>query len=576
MNSTIKKTVKRREIVEHHLPDELHPALKRIYASRGLTQTHELELSLKNLLPVGEFTSAINATPWLAEHLAKQSRLMIIGDYDVDGATSTVIALEVLRACGWKNISYLVPDRFVYGYGLSEGIVEEALGIGVDVIMTVDSGISSQAGVAAAREAGVDVIITDHHLPPDELPNANQIVNPSLNSESFSEKTLCGAGVVFYLMSAFIKHLDDNGWFMEKNISKPKITEWLDLLALATIADVVPMTYNNRILVSQGLARMRAGRTRPGIKALFQVAKKDLSLASSQDMGFAVAPRLNAAGRLDDMTIGIECLLSRDTSDAYNFAEMLDEINRERRLIQNKDKEQAALALESSSIPKSKASICLFSEEWHQGVVGLVASGLKEQHHKPAIIFAKVDDDTLKGSARSIDGLHIKHLLDGIAAEYPEVLNKYGGHAMAAGMTLQASDFELFAQIFEQEVQTLLTVEQREPVIWSDGELQANELSMQFAQNLETAGPWGNCFPQPLFDGIFGFIGQSVVGQKHLRLTLEHKRSGQELSCIAFFQESLQVNKGDELAVTYELNINRFRGTESMQLLIRQIEIVEK
>ena len=570
----MQKIIKARQVPDFNLPETLHPAIQRVYASRGVTSEKELELTLKKLVPVSEFTSAIKASAWLAEHLEKQSRLIIVGDYDVDGATSTVIALEVLRACGWKNISYLVPDRFVYGYGLSEGIVEEAISLGVDVIMTVDSGISSHAGVKAAQNAGVEVIITDHHLPPETLPSAEQIVNPNVSTESFSAKMLCGAGVVFYLMSAFIRELEQRNWFALQKIQKPKITQWLDLLALATIADVVPLTYNNRIIVNQGLARMRAGQMRPGLSALFQVSKKDQTLASSQDMGFSIAPRLNAAGRLDDMTIGVECLLSKNMHDAYNLAEMLDEINRERREIQNKDKAQAALALETCDLSDDKASICLFSEDWHQGVVGLVASGLKEQQHKPAIIFAKVDDETLKGSARSIEGLHIKHLLDGIAAEHPEVLNKYGGHAMAAGMTLSVEHFDKFSDLLEQAVQRELTEEQRKAVLWTDGELEIHELDMRFANALEQAGPWGNCFPQPVFNGEFKLIRQSVVAHKHLRVELSPVNSNQIFSGIAFNQESLPYDLKANLQVVYEVNINRFRGAENLQLLVRQIDII--
>lgn len=570
----MQKIIKARQVPEFNLPDTLHPAIRRVYASRGLTSADQLELTLKKLIPVSEFSSAVKASSWLADHLERQSRLIIIGDYDVDGATSTVIALEVLRACGWQNISYLVPDRFVYGYGLSEGIVEEAINVGVDVIMTVDSGISSHAGVKAAQDAGVEVIITDHHLPPDTLPSADHIVNPNLKTESFSAKMLCGAGVVFYLMSAFIRELEQRNWFEKQKIQKPKITQWLDLLALATIADVVPLTYNNRIIVNQGLSRMRAGHTRPGLSALFQVSKKEQTLASSQDMGFSIAPRLNAAGRLDDMTIGIECLLSNDMQDAYNLAEMLDEINRERREIQSKDKAQAALALETCNLADDKASICLFSEEWHQGVVGLVASGLKERLHKPAIIFAKTDEDTLKGSARSIEGLHIKHLLDGIAAEHPEILNKYGGHAMAAGMTIKAEYFDKFSELYEQAVQQALSPEQRRAVFWTDGELDMQELDMLFAHALEHAGPWGNCFPQPVFNGEFKLIRQSVVAQKHLRLELSPVNSKQVYNAIAFNQESLAYDFNGNLQVVYEVNINRFRGSENLQLLVRQIEVL--
>ncbi|MBT8142328.1 MAG: single-stranded-DNA-specific exonuclease RecJ [Gammaproteobacteria bacterium] len=572
MSNSVKKTIIRRPVPEHQLPDTLHPAIQRIYASRGLTRDNELDLSLQNLIPVSEFKSALVAAKCLADHLEKQSRLIIIGDYDVDGATSTVIALEVLRACGWINLSYLVPDRFVYGYGLSEGIVEEAIAEGVDVIMTVDSGISSHAGVLAAQKAGVEVIITDHHLPPAELPTANCIVNPNLPQENFSAKTLCGAGVVFYLMSALLVELESRGWFSGQKIRKPKITRWLDLLALATIADVVPMHYNNRILVSQGLARIRAGQTRPGIKALFQVAKRESCLASSQDMGFAVAPRVNAAGRLDDMTIGIECLLSQNMSKAYELAEALNEINNERRAIQANDRAEAAKALQNNKLEhSSKASICLYSEDWHQGVVGLVASGLKEKHHKPAVIFAKVDDVTLKGSARSIEGLHIKHLLDGIAAAHPGVLSKYGGHAMAAGMTLEVENFQKFSEAFEQAVDEILQPEQREALTWSDGEIMADDFNMQFARQLENSGPWGNGFAEPLFDNNFELVQQSLVGQKHLRLKLRHAQSGQTINAIAFNQELLEAVANDELHVVYELNVNRFRGSESLQLLVRQI-----
>jgi len=359
------KIIKQRPQKNIDFHSDLPNWIERIYASRGVKRTAELDLTLRNLIPVSEFTSALQGAEFLAKHLKQQSHIVIVGDYDVDGATSTVIAYEILKACGWKNVSYLVPDRFVYGYGLSPAIVEEVAKLGANVIMTVDNGISSHAGVKAANEHAIDVIITDHHLPPEDLPQAQCLVNPSLADESFQAESLCGAGVVFYLMSALIKHLTDHAWFTKNNLDKPKITDWLDLVALATIADVVPLDMNNRILVKHGLARIQVGRTRPGIKALYQVAKKEITQTSSQDLGFTLGPRLNAAGRLNDMTIGVECLLAQDMTLAYELAEVLDAINLERRKIEASDKEQAFAVMQELTDLESQNtfSISLFHSD---------------------------------------------------------------------------------------------------------------------------------------------------------------------------------------------------------------------
>ena len=571
----MQKTIKRRPKLKQKLAEanDLPDWLLQIYADRGLEKSSELDLGLKHLIPVSQFTNAVTAANSLIEHLEKQSTIVIVGDYDVDGAVSSVIVYEVLKACGWESVHYLVPDRFVDGYGLSVSIVDKASELGANLIITVDNGMSSFSGVDHARGLNIDVIITDHHLPASTEPNALHIVNPNARDENFNANNLCGAGVVFYLMVALVNQLDAEGWFHSKNHSKPNLASYLDLVALATIADVVPLDYNNRIIVQEGVKRIRAGHTRMGIKALLQVAKKDYRHIDSQDFGFVIGPRLNAAGRLEDMTIGVECLLSKDMTSAYELASILDDINLQRREIENADKQQALEILNTNDVLENleqQFSLSLFNENWHQGVVGLVASRLKEQFYKPTVIFAQTENGYLKGSARSIEGFHIKHALDGIVAKYPDLIDKYGGHAMAAGLNIEQYKFPDFCHAFEEAVREHYQSIQPEPVLWTDGELASENINLSSAKLLEQQGPWGNRFPIPVFQGEFELEEQRVVGQKHLKMILRDELN-QLHQAIAFNQNELQCQPFATVNTVYELDVNRFRGSETHQLLIRQI-----
>ena len=508
------------------------------------------------------------------------AKIIIVGDFDADGATSSALAVLALRAMGLSNVDFLVPNRFEYGYGLTPEIVAVAAAQEPDVIITVDNGISSIDGVRAARELGIAVIVTDHHLPGSELPEADAIVNPNQPGCEFPSKNLAGVGVIFYVMNALRAELRQMGWFAESGIAEPNMASFLDLVALGTVADVVPLDHNNRILVSQGLQRIRAGVGRPGINALLEVAGKQMHKVVASDFGFALGPRLNAAGRLDDMSLGIQCLICESESLAREMAMQMDDLNKDRKAIETGMQQEAmtmlqkVLAADENALPWG---VCLFDETWHQGVIGILASRIKDKYHRPTIVFADVGEGQIKGSARSIQGFHIRDALDAIAARHPHLLQKFGGHAMAAGMSLTRENFPAFAQAFDEEVRRQLTQDDLSALVLSDGELSAQDFNLSIAQQLREAGPWGQHFPEPAFDGEFFLVQQKLLGEKHLKMTLALDAQGQQLvDAIAFnIDSTLWPNQqAKKIKMAYRLDINEFRGNKNIQLMVEYMEAV--
>lgn len=548
--------------------------LQRLYASRGLSRDADLESGLEHL-PKPEMKGMPEACALLASALEKQHRLLIVGDFDCDGATSTSLAVLGLRALGAVDVDYLVPNRFEYGYGLTPEIVAVAAERQPDLIITVDNGISSIDGVAAAAKLGIPVLVTDHHLPGDTLPRAAAIVNPNQYGCPFVGKSLAGVGVMFYVLLALRSELQQRGWFNAERV-KPNLAEFLDLVALGTVADVVPLEQLNRILVEQGLRRIRAGRCRPGIQALLQVAGKESGRLVASDMGFAIGPRLNAAGRLDDMSLGIRCLLTDDADTALSLAAELDDLNRERRAIEQSMKDDAMrvlahLQLDPTAVPNG---ICLYDPTWHQGVVGILASRIKDRYHRPVIAFADADDDEIKGSARSIPGLHMRDALDLIAKRNPGLLNKFGGHAMAAGMSLAKADYGRFTEAFDAIVAELTSPEQLNAAVYSDGELTTQDLSLERAELLRSAGPWGQSFPEPLFHGRFKLVQQRIVGARHLKMVLAPEQGGEPVfDAIAFnIDTDVWPNPATEyVELVYKLDSNLFRERLSLQLMVEHL-----
>ncbi len=558
------------------LPADLHPVLKRIYASRRVATARELERSLERLLPVDLLSGCDAAAALLHELLDAGGRALVVGDFDADGATSCALAVRALRMMGAREAAYLVPNRFEYGYGLTPEIVALAARERPDLIITVDNGISSLEGVAAANRLGIRVLITDHHLPGRELPAAAVIVNPNQSGDVFPSKALAGVGVIFYVMLALRRRLRDAGWFAARGLEEPRLAELLDLVALGTVADVAVLDQNNRILVAQGLARIRRGTGCAGIRALIRVAGRDMTRLTAMDLGFALGPRLNAAGRLEDMSLGIECLLCDDETAALGMAERLDGLNRERRRIETGMQTQAQACLDrlpADACPASGAvSLCLYHEEWHQGVIGILASRLKEQLYRPVIAFAPAGEDEIKGSARSVPGLHIRDALDAVATRNPGLIVKFGGHAMAAGLTLRPADFPAFRAAFEAEVRRHLDPAALRGVIYSDGELAADEISLDVAELLRDAGPWGQGFPEPVFDGCFEVAERRCVGARHVKLVLRLPGTRRHVDAIAFNTrvEQCPAVRG-EIRIAYRLDVNEYRGQRSPQLVIQHI-----
>ena len=557
------------------LPEAMHPILKRIYLARDVSDAAQTENSLTHLLRFDELKNIDVAVDLLADILVKQQRILIVGDYDADGATSCALVVKVLRAFGAQHVDYLVPNRFEYGYGLTPKIVDVAKTKQPDVIITVDNGIASIDGVNVAKAAGIRVIITDHHLPGETLPEADAIVNPNQPGDTFASKHLAGVGVIFYVMLALRARLREQNWFEAQALREPNLADYLDLVALGTVADVVKLDHNNRILVAQGVARMRAGQACPGIQALLQVAGRESQKITSADLGFCVGPRLNAAGRLDDMSIGIECLLSKDMNRALEKARILDSFNRERRQIEQSMREQAnaqlTTLLQQTDKTALPAAICLFDPAYHEGVIGILAGRLKEQLHRPVIVFAPSGDELIKGSARSIPGLHIRDALDRIATQHPKLLSKFGGHAMAAGLTIRKADFQAFSELFAHTASELLDEDDLQRVVHSDGQLATRDLTLELAEILRNAGPWGQGFPEPQFEGKFELVQRRIVGEHHLKMVV--RDDDKHLDAIAFRTTDAQWPADvNQVKLVYRLDINEFNGQRSAQLLVEYVE----
>jgi single-stranded-DNA-specific exonuclease len=549
-----------------NLPATLHPVLRRVYAQRGLTSETELSLELKALLPPHGLLGIERACDELQQAVTSGAKIVVVGDYDADGATGAALGVSALRAMGAVAPEYLVPSRFLQGYGLSPVLADAAKAMGAQCLLTVDNGIASLAGVARAKELGLRVVITDHHLAGPQLPAADAIVNPNQPGCAFPSKHLAGVGVMFYVLSALRARLRDTGWFADR--AEPRMAEFLDLVAVGTVADVVRLDYNNRILVAQGLARVRARRARPGILALLQVAGRSADTVGSMDLGFAVGPRLNAAGRLEDMALGIECLLAESEEAALALAQRLDRINRERRDIEATMRDEAMAMVDK--LDAEAIGLSLFDTGWHEGVVGLVASRVKDKLHRPTFAFARAKDaGLLKGSGRSIAGLHIRDALALVDARRPGMITRFGGHAMAAGLTLPEARLEEFRALFQQVCREALDETALERVLESDGELVAGELTLDTARALEEAGPWGQGFPEPLFDGAFEIRESRVVGERHARYKL--RGPGERIV------EAIHFNAAENLAppgpaqLAYRLGVNRYQGYEMPELRVELV-----
>ena len=563
------------EIVNRNFQSQLHlsdhPVLNRIYIGRGILKVEDLDLSLGTLLSPDEIPDIGIAANRLVAALYQSEKILVIGDYDADGATSVALCLLCLRAFGFENVDFLVPNRFQFGYGLSPDIVELAQTFNPGLLLTVDNGTSSVDGVARANEMGVDVVITDHHLPGANKPNAFALVNPVIETSKFQSKSMAGVGVAYYLMGVVRRLLRERDWFGDDR-PEPNLADYLDLVALGTIADVVPLDKNNRTLVYHGIQRIKKGRCRPGIKALVEIAGRELSTICAQDLGFSIGPRLNAAGRLDDISVGIQCLLEDDLGRAQALASSLNQLNKERREIESEMLAQSNSLLSEHEGGFSGYGIAIYSDRFHQGVVGILASRIKEKFNRPVIAFADDSDSRfgeIKGSARSIEGLHIRDLLDRIAAKNPGLLLRFGGHAMAAGLSIKKVHFERFKVIFDKFVASLVSDDQLNRRIVSDGQLENQFLTKELVLTIEEAGPWGNEFSEPIFDGQFRLVSQRVVGEEHLKMTLAE--GDLLIDAIAFKQPYLKENP-ERVHVVYKLQINRYAGAETIQLIVEYLE----
>jgi single-stranded-DNA-specific exonuclease len=557
-------------------PAQLPAVLRRVYAARQVSGTEELDYSLERLHVPELLGGMADAVGLLQQAIEQQQRILVIGDFDADGATSCALCMRGLRAMGAHDVQYLVPNRFEFGYGLTPEIVEVARARQPDLIMTVDNGVSSVAGVAAARVAGIRVLVTDHHLPGAVLPAADAMVNPNLPHDAFPSKALAGVGVAFYVLLALRARLRDSGWFAGQGMEPPRLAQWLDLVALGTVADVVPLDHNNRILVQQGLNRIRAGRCVSGIRALLEVGGRNLARVVASDLGFVAGPRLNAAGRLDDMSLGIECLLANDETTARDMAAQLDAMNRDRREIESDMQAKALQIIDRLQLDEARlpVGLCLFDPDWHQGVIGILAARIKERLHRPVIAFARSSGGEIKGSARSVPGLHIRDVLDSVAARNPGLVRKFGGHAMAAGLSLAEADYAEFARAFDAVVAQLLSAADLFARIYSDGELAEEELTLDTAQSLRTGGPWGQSFPEPVFDGLFEVLAQRVVGVRHLKLTVRPQQGKHCMDAIAFNTAVLPADCS-AVRMAYRLDVNEYRGVVSPQLVVDYLEFTE-
>lgn len=557
----------------------LHPVLQRVYAARGIDSADELERDLRRLADVGRLAGIDAAAELLSEAIRDRRHIIVVGDFDADGATSVALFLRAMRDMGAPSVDYLVPNRFDYGYGLTPPIVEIAAERGAEVLVTVDNGISSHAGVRLARERGMRVIITDHHLPGETLPEADAIVNPNLPGDAFPSKALAGVGVIFYVMAAVRARLRDQGWFSERRMAEPQLGGLLDLVALGTVADVVPLDRNNRILVEQGLRRVRAGKACAGLQALLEVAGRNPAQAVASDLGFAAGPRLNAAGRLEDMSIGIRCLLTEDAAEAERLAAELDALNRQRRDIEQAMEQEALASLEQALQRidgDPPAALCVHDTHWHQGVVGIVASRLKERFHRPTVVFAPDGDGLLKGSGRSIPGLHLRDALERVHSLNPGLISRFGGHAAAAGLTLARDGFDRFRQAFQQVVQEWVAPHELHGELLTDGALQPADLGLELAQAIRAGGPWGQGFAEPCFDNLFEVQQRRIVGERHLKLQLRHVDGGALVDAIAFraVDSGWDQLQARQVRAIYRLDVNSWRGAVRPQLIIEHLEAV--
>ncbi|WP_018954391.1 single-stranded-DNA-specific exonuclease RecJ [Thioalkalivibrio sulfidiphilus] len=549
--------------------------LARVLALRGVLDPAQCDYGLKGLAAPHLLSGIESAVERLERALRSGERIVVVGDFDADGATSTAVALRALSALGARDVHFRVPNRFEYGYGLTPEIVSVLRPLDAGLLITVDNGVSSLDGVAAARHAGMSVLVTDHHLPGASLPAADALVNPNLPDDPFPSKHLAGVGVIFYVMLALRARLRDSGWFDTRGIDEPNLAELLDLVALGTVADVVPLDQNNRILVEQGLRRIRAGAAIPGIGAILEVARRTPERSVATDLGFAVGPRLNAAGRLDDMALGIRCLLTDDPVEARALAAALDDLNADRRDIEAQMQAEALAGLEALPVDSwgDRYGVCLYEPQWHQGVIGILAARIRERIHRPVIAFADAGDGQIKGSARSIPGLHIRDALDDVAARHPGLISKFGGHAMAAGLSLPLAHLQAFSEAFDQTVAARVSPEDLEGVVHSDGELSPGEISLDTAVRLRDAGPWGQGFPPPVFDGEFEILDRRVLKERHLRLQLRAAPGAPPITGIAFNVDWDDWPEGlCRVRLAYRLEVNEYQGLVSPQLMIEHVE----
>lgn len=564
------------EQLQRGLPERLHPVSRRVLLARGIREADELQLDLRQMLPPETLGGLRRAASLLADAVTENRSVLIVGDFDADGATGTALAMRALAAMGCERLDFRVPNRFEFGYGLTVPLVDTLAGAPPDVLVTVDSGIACLGGVRRARELGCCVIVTDHHLPGERLPEADAIVNPNTPGDAFPSKHLAGVGVMFYLLGGLRAQLRERGWFGPRR-PEPNLAQWLDLVALGTVADLVPLDHNNRVLVRQGLERIRRGQCCPGLMALLRLGKRDYRYANAADLGFAIGPRLNAAGRLDDMSAGIRCLLSDDAQEAGRLAGQLDQLNRQRQDLQQQmqddamEKVRSLLSkLELSELPPA---LCLYEACWHQGIVGLVASRVKDAVHRPVIAFApeSAGSNLLKGSARSVRGLHIRDALAWVDAKCPGLMRAFGGHAMAAGLTLEQRALPRFRETLGQAVEAILGGAELVNETWTDGELSSDDLDLPLAAELESLGPWGQRFPEPLFEGAFEIVEQRIVGGSHLKLVV-CCRGGEPVDAIAFnrLPEDLpaRAQAGGSVRLLYRLAVNRWQGRERCQLIV--------
>ncbi|MGM7317401.1 single-stranded-DNA-specific exonuclease RecJ [Idiomarina sp. ST10R2A5] len=564
--------IRRYQVVDDgFLPQQMPPLLRQIYARRGVRSADELSLKASGLLHFSSLKDIAKAVELLRTALKKQRRVCICGDFDADGATSSALMVSALQAFGLEKVGYRVPNRMTDGYGLSVAMVEQLTADNVDLIITVDNGIAAHDAISLARDNGIQVLVTDHHLPPAELPLADAIVNPNQQGCEFPSKNLAGVGVAFYVLLALRAALREEG--IEP---LPNLADWLDLVALGTVADVVPLDYNNRVLVQQGIARIRKGMSRPGIKALLEVSNRDASQLAASDLGFALGPRINAAGRLDDIGLGIECLLAGE-SRAKQLAQQLNDLNQQRKSIETEMREHAESAVAKLRFDQGQVPdlVTLYQPDWHAGVIGIVAGRVKEQVNRPVIALANDDDNLLKGSARSVSGLHMRDLLERIHSLEPGIMERFGGHAMAAGLTLKKVNLTRFSELAEQVASEWLSEEQKQRVFWSDGELTVPQLSLDSVNTLQNAGPWGQQFPEPMFDGQFELVDQRIVGERHLKLVVRHPQ-GELLDGIAFNVDTQQwpARQATVVELLYKPQLNHFRGRTNVQLLVEQIRAI--